>query len=149
MFRMFCNVLSEIALCIAWLFLWPDGRISRRAYVLGCIFLTTVWVFVLWSAEPEPIKAMQTQNKIGKESLALLLMGTAWTFMALYAKRLHDCGLGVWSILTEPWTTWVHVLRILEPIFPILMLFWPGDKTQNKYGDPTSILRGIRNEVRR
>ncbi len=145
MFRTIYNVLVEIAWSTAWLFLWPDGRISRRAYAFGCAVIIAVFVSVLWSADPKIIPGMQTQNKIDQGPLALLLTGTAWTTFALYIKRLHDCGIGFFASSD----LWVFFgFSILAAPFLIILFFWPGEEEANKYGQATSILRKIRNEVR-
>jgi uncharacterized membrane protein YhaH (DUF805 family) len=144
MFRTICSALAEMAWCLAWLFLWPDGRISRRAYAFGCMVVVAVFVFVLWSADPARTPGIQTQNKIDQGSLALLIACTAWTTFAIYIKRLHDCGISFFN------STLLIQLFSLALCIPLLgvMLFWPGDEEYNKYGEPFSILKSIRNEIR-
>jgi uncharacterized membrane protein YhaH (DUF805 family) len=144
MFQTVYSVLVKIAWSTAWLFLWPDGRISRRAYACGCAVVVAVFIFVILSADPTTTPGIQTQNKIDQGPLALLLIATAWTTLALYIKRLHDCGISFFH------STLFMNLFCLVLFIPFLgvMLIWPGDDEQNKYGEPLSILMSIRNEVR-
>jgi uncharacterized membrane protein YhaH (DUF805 family) len=144
MLRAWYNATTEIMFRTAWLFLWPDGRISRRAYACGCMVVVAIFVFVIWSADPTTTPGMQTQNKIDQGPLALMFVGTAWAIFALYAKRLHDCGF---SFLDSTLFIGLIHLAILIPLLGVVF-FWPGDEGDNKYGEPLSILKGIRNEFR-
>lgn len=121
------------------LFDWKHGRMNRTDYLLLLVFTIGVPEIILeWLF---PLSKFSIGGMIG------------WIFLGFWAiclaiKRLHDCGLsGWWAALYGGLEVgviiagFIHAMSIggilgaLYLSMGLWLIFWPGQKHENKYGN--------------
>lgn len=108
---------------LLWLFLSLKGRISPAVYLLAGLLLLILQMFLLYRFTlSEHGSAAQ-----GGWALAfwIIVLLSAWSNIALTAKRLHDFG--------KP-AAWALVTLIAGFIVFIILAFVKGDPGPNQYG---------------
>jgi len=112
-------------------FFRPQGRISRREYLLGTVFILFVNVALLFflvghsPAEPGPAFVFLA-----------LFAGLPLTIaqLVLASKRAHDFGLpGIFVLLL--------IVPFVGFCWLLALLFWPGNPGPNAYGPPPRFSR--------
>ena len=107
-------------------FFRPQGRISRREYILGTFFI----LFVNLALLSLLLTHGTVQTDAGFLFMAMFL-GLPLTIaqLVLMAKRGHDFGL-----------PGVFVLLLIVPFvgfgWVVTLFLWPGNKNPNAYGPP-------------
>lgn len=97
------------------------GRLNRGQYVVALI-IGYVLPFVLILSTETYLR----QNGLDILGLALVVF-LFWVLFAGLAKRFHDINKSGWMALTI-------FVPIIGQFIPFIMLFWPGDKTDNDFG---------------
>lgn len=109
-----------------WLFLRPNGRISRAVYALASLLLIVIPAIPLYKA----LMALETgTDPQGWSALfTVVFLATLWPNLALCAKRLHDMGRpALWSVL--------FFVPFLNTIAFVLLCVLPGNPGPNAYGE--------------
>ena len=123
------------------LFFSFKGRIGRARFWFGyvSIFLLFLLVAMVLSLL-EPTDQAAIRDAAGHKKavltipqgilLVIYLMFSAWTTIAVCAKRFHDLGRSGW---------W-YLIGLIPILGPLLLLIWlgvlPGDQGANAYGPP-------------
>jgi len=120
-----------------WFFFRFNGRVSRMAFFLGDLFVSTIVAIPLWRgmlASPE--SGLTATPDLGAQQfwsvvLTLLILPYIWTNLALGAKRLHDMGKpGVAAVAL--FVPFVNVIAFV--VFCVI----PGNPGPNSYGRQTN-----------
>lgn len=112
---------------LKWLFFSFQGRIARRSFAVGIVFLLFPQLIVVLQMvryeSNEKMLALLGLSLIGVWACAL------WSAMALAAKRLHDLGVTGWLSLIAffPAVSW---------IFFLTLMVLPSSQKDNEYGPP-------------
>lgn len=104
----------------------PQGRIRRLQYLGYSILLTIFMMAVLMGASYFSGGNIEnSENPIVVTSVFLLYLVVLYSSVILAIKRFHDINAsGWWAIL------------IIIPLVPLVMLFIPGTKGLNNFGNP-------------
>jgi uncharacterized membrane protein YhaH (DUF805 family) len=108
------------------------GRLARMPYFLYGLVLGVIWVaFVHFVLKPYINPYLQENNFSWWAFAAIMLYAvvTFWISFALVIKRLHDYDYnGWWSLL--------NLIPLVNLIFGLFLLFYPGTKGSNRFGPP-------------
>ncbi len=114
---------------LLWLFLGFGGRVNRLAYVLAALLMGVILMFTFYRIGIAP-KDSSEQNAWLSVFFILGLL-SAWSSVALAAKRLHDFG--------KPG---IIALALLVPAVSVVaflvLCIVPGDEGSNEYGERTN-----------
>lgn len=110
-----------------------DGRIGRLRLLAWTLVLTIAFLAVssvllvagLVIATSAPTTAIILGALVGLVVLAV----SFWVNVQITVQRLHDLG---WS----GWLWFLHLVPVVNSIFPILLLVLPGNTGANRYGAP-------------
>lgn len=112
---------------LMWLFFSFAGRIARKSFGIGVLFLVFPQVFIVIQL----IKNEQNPDALAFWGFMILLVWGAalWSLLALSAKRLHDLGVTGWlSILVFiPAVSWLFLLALV---------IIPSSRETNEHGPP-------------
>lgn len=95
------------------------GRIGRTEYITGiilCVFSNLIFFFIL-----DELKVDNTPPVINVIYVLLILFPSIWVYLAQAVQRSHDLGNSGWFLFI--------------PFYRTIMIFMPGQKGENKYGE--------------
>lgn len=116
------------------------GRLNRLRFVgfglmaplLYLVFSSFIFAFILkvfLEGYVSPFVPMQIMLALSLFTIGIIF----WIFVCIGIKRLHDLDQTGWFLL-------VTVIPVVNLIFCLWLLFWPGTKGDNQYGpDPRLI----------
>lgn len=112
---------------VGWALFGFRGRIARQSYILGQLFMLSLFAVVI-----ARILAVQgDEDATAIWGLAFIALGVAstWSTFALTAKRLHDIGQpGILSVIL--------LVPTVNLVFVIALMFIPSRPETNRYGPP-------------
>lgn len=112
---------------VRWVLFGLRGRIARQSYILGQLFMISLFAVVI-----ARILAVEgDEEATAFWGLAFLALGavSAWSSIAMTVKRLHDLGQpGILSLIL-----FVPTVNIL---FVIALMVLPSRPETNQYGPP-------------
>jgi len=106
-----------------------DGRLPRTDFFLSC--LCVLLAHLLFFALGFSMADRKIPDIVGICLLTFLIcdfLFVNWAMPAMVWKRWQDIG---WS----GWLTWAMLFPLFFPVAVVILLFWPGEKGPNKYGD--------------
>jgi uncharacterized membrane protein YhaH (DUF805 family) len=110
-----------------WLFFSLNGRVSPGAYVLAGLLLLIVRMFLVYRI------ALVAEDSSAAEGWTLVfvvaVLLTAWSTIALTAKRFHDFG--------RP-AGWALIALVADLLVFFVLPFVKGDAGPNRYGTRTN-----------
>lgn len=103
-----------------------SGRIGSIQYLLGILLFSLVILLV--SERQKFLPSNDSNDVFYLIEIGIFLINFLFLF-SVFTRRLHDLGYsGWWSLLI--------FIPIAGAIQQIILLFRPGDKGNNKYGNP-------------
>ena len=123
---------------VIWVLFGLGGRIARQSFILGQLFMLTLFAVVV-------ARILDVQGDEGWTTfwgLMFLLLGavSAWSLLAMTVKRLHDVGWpGALAL--------VLFVPTINFLFVIALMIMPSQPQANRYGPPPfgqPILKGGR-----
>ncbi|MBX7278712.1 DUF805 domain-containing protein [Pseudomonas sp. ERGC3:05] len=110
-----------------------DGRIGRLRYLAWTLVLTLAMLVaggIISTASFAVATASPTAGIILGSLLGFaLVVAIVWVSVQIGVQRLHDLG---WS----GWLWFLHLVPLVNSVFPILLLVLPGNAGANQYGAP-------------
>ena len=109
-------------------------RLNRLSYigwnVLLCLGIAVV-LFIILIFLPNTLNFIQNNAENLATQILLYIFNLIFLIpvMIISAKRLHDFNVSGWFALLE-------LVPIVNIIFPIALMFIPGSKGNNKFGEP-------------
>jgi uncharacterized membrane protein YhaH (DUF805 family) len=98
------------------------GRFNRTSYALSVIIYGVVLAAFLYFES-----TFRRYGDIGAWGSLAVLALMFWILIASLAKRFHDIG-------QSGWMTLLVLVPVVGQFTPIIMLFYPGNPTDNEYG---------------
>lgn len=122
----------------------PDGRMGRTEYIFKLILLK-LFCYGIFSLFGNKIEGVTPRM------IFIAILGLFYLFVlsVLMTKRLHDMNLSTWSIFIGSiligiafplfeLDTYLKIVSVIYIVFFVIILtFYPGSKSENKYGDKT------------
>ncbi|OAE12615.1 hypothetical protein AZH11_12625 [Pseudomonas simiae] len=110
-----------------------NGRIGRLRYLAWTLVLTLAMLVaggIISTASFAVATASPTAGIILGSLLGFaLVVAIVWVSVQIGVQRLHDLG---WS----GWLWFLHLVPLVNSVFPILLLVLPGNAGANQYGAP-------------
>ena len=105
----------------------PEGRSSRRDFWLFMVPHAAIIVAIYLGS----VVASQARDWL-QWGLLAYIVATAWPFIALHVRRLHDIGRSGWWVLV--W--WPPIVPLVAFVINLVGLMKASDDGPNRYGEP-------------
>lgn len=115
-----------------WALFSLQGRIRRATYLLGGVFIVSLWWVAL--AQVFSLREASEQHGTWLIILGTIVLATGYCGYALAHKRLHDLGYpGPFALVLIVFSVFMPFLAVIAfGVFAVI----PGEEKPNKFGPP-------------